>query len=198
MATDPDTAASPEAGQSRRTVLEVAGVALVAGAAGYVGFAVLGPPSGGGDAGSGGTGPEDEPAETEDEDRSGPGGGGDDESDDGRDDDEDQDDDATATAGATAAGGAVLAAVADVPDGGDLVLEDEDVVLTRSGDTVHAFSATCTHQGCTVGDVRDGAIRCPCHGSAFDPATGAVVNGPAQDPLPRVEVVVQDGQVRRA
>jgi Rieske Fe-S protein len=70
-----------------------------------------------------------------------------------------------------------------------------DVVLTRSGSTVHGFSATCTHQGCTVNQVSDGTIDCPCHGSKFDAATGAVVTGPAPAPLPPVRVTVRNGEV---
>ena len=49
--------------------------------------------------------------------------------------------------------------------------------------TVHAFSATCTHQGCPVGSVEDGVIVCPCHGSAFALDTGARVSGPATSGL---------------
>lgn len=88
-----------------------------------------------------------------------------------------------------------LAALADVPDGGGLVLGDERVVLTRSGDEVRGFSATCTHQGCTVDRVADGRIGCPCHGSVFDAGTGAVLQGPATEALPPVTVDVVDGSV---
>jgi Rieske Fe-S protein len=88
-----------------------------------------------------------------------------------------------------------LATLADVPDGGGLVLDDQHVVLTRSGDQVHAFSATCTHQGCTVDGVTDGRITCPCHGSAFDATTGKVVQGPATTGLAAVDVTVTDGTV---
>jgi Rieske Fe-S protein len=88
-----------------------------------------------------------------------------------------------------------LAAVDDVPDGGGLVLADQRVVLVRSGDEVRAFSSTCTHQGCPVDGVSDGVITCPCHGSAFDAATGDVVTGPASRPLERVQVEVADGVV---
>lgn len=94
--------------------------------------------------------------------------------------------------------GEVLAAVADVPDGGGLVLAEQHVVLTRTGDQVHAFSATCTHQGCTVDGVTDGRITCPCHGSAFDATTGMVVQGPATTALAPVAVTVADGDVTRA
>ena len=95
-------------------------------------------------------------------------------------------------------GGERLAALADVPDGGGLVLGDEHVVLTRSGDEVHAFSATCTHQGCTVDGVTDGRITCPCHGSAFDATTGKVVQGPATTGLAPVDVTVTDGEITLA
>ncbi|MBD0357435.1 MAG: Rieske (2Fe-2S) protein [Rubrobacter sp.] len=80
----------------------------------------------------------------------------------------------------------------DVEDGGPAVL-----VHLESGDFV-AYSAICTHQGCTVG-YRDGQLACPCHGSVFDPSNaGAVVNGPAQQPLPEIPVEVQNGEVIRA
>jgi Rieske Fe-S protein len=83
-----------------------------------------------------------------------------------------------------------------VPPGGGLVLDSTKIVLTRgSGDTVHGFSAICTHQGCPVASVTGGAIVCPCHGSRFDAQTGAVVAGPATRPLPPVTVVVRDGSV---
>jgi Rieske Fe-S protein len=43
--------------------------------------------------------------------------------------------------------------------------------------------------------VENGAISCPCHGSRFDAATGAAVQGPATRPLGEVAVVVRDGNV---
>ena len=98
-------------------------------------------------------------------------------------------------AAAPAAGGDPVAQLTDVPSGGGLVVGD--VVITREGDTVHAFSATCTHQGCIVSGVTDGEIHCPCHGSAFDASTGAVVNGPATRPLPVVGVEVRNGAIFR-
>jgi Rieske Fe-S protein len=98
--------------------------------------------------------------------------------------------------GAVGGGGAsALAEVADLPDGGGLVLGDQHVVLVRDGDQVHGLSATCTHQGCTVSGVAEGRITCPCHGSVFDAATGDVVTGPARTPLPPVPVEVRAGAV---
>jgi Rieske Fe-S protein len=98
--------------------------------------------------------------------------------------------------GTAPSGGSPLAAVDDVPAGGGLVLADQGVVLVRGeGDDVRAFSSTCTHQGCPVSEVTGGRILCPCHGSAFDAETGAVVQGPATAALPKVEVTVEDGEV---
>jgi Rieske Fe-S protein len=97
---------------------------------------------------------------------------------------------------ATKDGGRLLVAVARVPVGGGVVLGTQKVVVTRpTADDVHAFSAVCTHQGCTVNSVADGTIDCPCHGSSFDAATGAVRQGPATRPLPEVRVTVRAGKV---
>ena len=91
----------------------------------------------------------------------------------------------------------VLAKVADIPENGGMVLTTEKIVLTRStGDQVHAFTAVCTHQQCLVGSVSGGRIHCPCHGSAFDAGSGAVVTGPATTALAPVGVVIVNGQVR--
>jgi Rieske Fe-S protein len=93
----------------------------------------------------------------------------------------------------------LLATVDDIPDGGGIVLTDDKLVLTRDGDDVRCFTAVCTHQGCLVASVQDGQIRCPCHGSAYDAATGAVVHGPATEPLEAEEIEVTDqGEVLRA
>lgn len=71
------------------------------------------------------------------------------------------------------------------------------LVHLDSGDFV-AYSAVCTHQGCTVA-YKGGQLACPCHGSIFDPANGgSVVNGPAQQPLPEIPVKVERGQVVKA
>ena len=92
-----------------------------------------------------------------------------------------------------------LAAIADVPVGGGLILEDKKIVLTQpQAGTIKAFSAVCTHQGCTVAEVSDGLIKCPCHGSKFKVADGSVDNGPATRPLPPVAVAVDGDQIRSA
>lgn len=53
-----------------------------------------------------------------------------------------------------------------------------------------AYSAICTHLGCTVlEELRGGAIFCPCHAGVFDPSRGAiVVSGPPPRPLPQLPI----------
>jgi Rieske Fe-S protein len=103
---------------------------------------------------------------------------------------------ANAYGAATGQGGRLLTSVDRVPRGGGVILTHPAIVLTRTpADEVHAFSAVCTHQGCTVDKVVDGTIDCPCHGSRFDANTGAVVSGPASRPLPSIPVVVRAGSI---
>ncbi len=92
--------------------------------------------------------------------------------------------------------GKQIAKAADVPVGGGKIYGDEKVVVTQpaQGD-FKAFTAVCTHQGCTVGSVRDGIIHCPCHGSEFKIADGSVAKGPADKPLLEYPVQVRNGGI---
>jgi Rieske Fe-S protein len=84
-----------------------------------------------------------------------------------------------------------LAKTADIPAGGGKVFPDQKVVVTQpAAGQFKAFSAVCTHMGCTVGSVSGGTIRCPCHGSQYSIADGTVVGGPAPRPLPARQVAV--------
>jgi Rieske Fe-S protein len=104
----------------------------------------------------------------------------------------------TAPAGgsAPASGGELLVPVSKVPPGGGIILTKQQIVLTSGpGGTIHAFSAVCTHQGCTVNNISGGVISCPCHGSRYDTQTGAVVGGPAPAPLPKIAVVIRNNNI---
>ncbi|UKJ64558.1 Rieske (2Fe-2S) protein [Cellulosimicrobium cellulans] len=93
--------------------------------------------------------------------------------------------------------GQALASVDDVPVGGALAVtvDGAPLLVTQPEEgTFAAFSAICTHQGCTVAP-GDGELLCPCHASRYDLATGAVLGGPAPSPLPEVPVTVDDGEV---
>jgi cytochrome b6-f complex iron-sulfur subunit len=103
--------------------------------------------------------------------------------------------------GGAKAGGAAIASESEVAPGSALTFKDSGnpavLVHLKSGDFV-AYSAVCTHQGCTVA-YKGGNLACPCHGSVFDPAKGAeVVAGPAPSPLPEIPVKVEGGEVVKA
>jgi cytochrome b6-f complex iron-sulfur subunit len=105
------------------------------------------------------------------------------------------------TAAASGSGGAAIARESEVAPGSAVAFKEggKDAVLVHldSGDFV-AYSAICTHQGCTV-KYTNNQLACPCHGSVFDPADGAaVVTGPAETPLPEIPVEVRNGEVVRA
>jgi Rieske Fe-S protein len=98
----------------------------------------------------------------------------------------------------TTAAPAGIAATGDVPVGGGIVLQAEQIVLTQpSPGEFRAYSAVCTHQGCVVGGVAGGTINCDCHGSRFG-LDGSVAKGPAAAPLPAVAVKVTGDQISLA
>jgi len=101
--------------------------------------------------------------------------------------------------GAGGGGAAVLAKTSDVPVGGGTILTDKKIVITQpQSGTFHAFTAVCTHAGCTVGSVSSGTINCPCHGSRFNINNGSVVNGPAASPLAPINIKVQGTSIVQA
>ncbi len=69
-----------------------------------------------------------------------------------------------------------------------------DILIRESNGNLKAFSAVCTHAGCTVG--YDGSqIYCPCHGAQYNAETGEVVGGPAPSGLTPKKVVETGGQI---
>ena len=103
--------------------------------------------------------------------------------------------------GDTGAGGKAIASESKVAPGSAYKFKDSGnpaVLVHLDNGNFVAYSAVCTHQGCTVA-YKDGDLACPCHGSTFDPANGAsVVTGPATRPLPEIPVKVQGGEVVKA
>ncbi|GGS33437.1 Rieske (2Fe-2S) protein [Actinokineospora fastidiosa] len=107
------------------------------------------------------------------------------------------------TTGGTTGGGegdGALASVADIPDGGGVLVDgpDTQILLVRDGDAVKAFNPACPHQGTIVSPPSGGTITCPNHGSTFDAASGAVTRGPATSGLAEIPVKVDGGKVTLA
>ena len=70
-----------------------------------------------------------------------------------------------------------------------------DIVIRQPDGSLSAFSAVCTHAGCTVG-YQGGVIACAVsRGDLADPQTGAVTGGPAPAGLATKRVVERDGQI---
>ena len=66
--------------------------------------------------------------------------------------------------------------------------------LFRTKAGVFAYSAICTHQGCTVDYLKAGKkLICPCHSGSFDPFNSAkVVAGPPERPLDKISVSIKN------
>jgi nitrite reductase/ring-hydroxylating ferredoxin subunit len=71
------------------------------------------------------------------------------------------------------------------------------VLLVREGGDVHALANRCTHRGGPLheGEVSEGRVTCPWHGSEFDLRTGSVEKGPASSPQPAYEARTRNGTI---
>ena len=90
--------------------------------------------------------------------------------------------------------GTAIGPAKDVPVGGaasfsDPRTGDPSIVIQATAGKFVAFDAVCPHAGCTVGyDQSAALIVCPCHGSQFNAATGAVESGPAPTGLTPITI----------
>ena len=67
------------------------------------------------------------------------------------------------------------------------------VDVANAGGHLHAVDDTCPHRGCslTMGKLDGTTVTCHCHGSQFDVTTGAVIRGPATQPVRSRSVQIQ-------
>ena len=72
---------------------------------------------------------------------------------------------------------------------------DNKVAVANVGGTFYAFDDTCTHEGCSLaeGELEETILTCSCHGSQFDVTSGALLRGPAQEPVKSHDTRVEDG-----
>jgi len=74
------------------------------------------------------------------------------------------------------------------------------ISVARVDDRLYAFDdlCTCAEKPCPLsgGLLTDTTLMCQCHGSRFDVTTGAVINGPAMEPLNVYEVQEVDGEIQ--
>ena len=87
----------------------------------------------------------------------------------------------------------------DLPEGESRYAEvgGVGVMVARHGGTVYAISSRCSHRGGPLdeGELSDGCVTCPWHGSVFRLADGGVERGPAAYPQPSWPVRERDGVI---
>jgi nitrite reductase/ring-hydroxylating ferredoxin subunit/uncharacterized membrane protein len=87
----------------------------------------------------------------------------------------------------------------DLPEGQSRYAEvgGVGVLVARHGGQVYALSNRCVHRGGPLdeGELHDGCVTCPLHGSTFRLSDGQVERGPAAYPQPVWHVRVRDGVI---
>jgi nitrite reductase/ring-hydroxylating ferredoxin subunit/uncharacterized membrane protein len=88
---------------------------------------------------------------------------------------------------------------AELPEGESRYAEIEGVgvMVARHGGEVYALSNRCVHRGGPLdeGELSDGCVTCPLHGSRFRLSDGSVERGPAAYPQPAWQVRVREGVI---
>ncbi len=92
-----------------------------------------------------------------------------------------------------------VAPLADLPDGRGVRVETAGhrIAVFRLGGEVYAIGDRCSHAEASLaeGEVFDGAVECPRHGSEFDLVTGQPASFPATKPVEVFTAEVMDGDV---
>jgi Rieske Fe-S protein len=86
----------------------------------------------------------------------------------------------------------------DIPEDGVAVIYKEDnIVMSRIGNTIYANTNVCNHLGCTLNyNAKDSRLDCPCHGSQYE-LSGKKIKGPASRSLDRyVPVITEDKKIK--
>ena len=100
----------------------------------------------------------------------------------------------TTTTPVTRPAGVRVAAASSVPVGGSATFQDPKsgdpgIVVQPEAGTFAAFDAVCPHEGCIVAFSPPAKkFICPCHGSEYNGATGALLRGPSPRGLGRIPV----------
>jgi nitrite reductase/ring-hydroxylating ferredoxin subunit len=94
-------------------------------------------------------------------------------------------------------GGTELTTTSAIPVGGGKVFAGAKVVVTQPvAGTFKAFTNICTHAQCSVNQVANGTINCPCHGAKFSVEDGSVKGGPAPTGLQEVAITVDGDSIK--
>jgi nitrite reductase/ring-hydroxylating ferredoxin subunit len=71
------------------------------------------------------------------------------------------------------------------------------IMVVRDGGQLRALADRCAHRGGPLsnGEISDGCVTCPWHGSVFRLEDGSVERGPAAYPQPALDARESGGQV---
>jgi len=108
-------------------------------------------------------------------------------------------DSAASSASSLPSGAVKLGPASRLPSGQAATYSDPadgspDILIREPDGSLKAFSAVCTHAGCTVG-YESGVIVCPCHGGEYSAETGEVIAGPPPSGLAPKRVLEAGGQI---
>lgn len=87
--------------------------------------------------------------------------------------------------------------IAEIPPGSGKtgMIGDRPVAVYHQNGTHLVFENVCPHAACeTEWNDAEKTWDCPCHGSRFE-ARGEVITGPATAPLPRLDAVIEAGEI---
>ncbi len=76
-------------------------------------------------------------------------------------------------------------------------VEGRRVLVVNLDGTIHAWDGTCTHEEAdlSTGFLLGDRVTCPLHLSQFDLTSGEAVNPPAEKPLKRYNVKMENDQL---
>jgi len=76
-------------------------------------------------------------------------------------------------------------------------LKGNEILVINQNMKFYCLKARCTHAGAPLaeGEIENGVLQCPWHGSRFKIETGEVVRGPAKKQLPIYYCVVKDNNL---
>ena len=93
-----------------------------------------------------------------------------------------------------------LMLASDLPEGKPVrpLLGEVPVVAVRAGGAVYVLADRCSHMSGPLsdGELADGCLTCPWHGSVFRIADGSVARGPATAPQPAFETREAGGAIQ--
>jgi nitrite reductase/ring-hydroxylating ferredoxin subunit len=74
---------------------------------------------------------------------------------------------------------------------------EASVLLVRENGEIHALANTCSHAGGPLdeGELVEGCVICPWHGSIFRLSDGHIVRGPASTPQPTYQTRIRGGKI---